>query len=126
VYRLRPAAVGVTAFELRRDFGDDEVLLLLETGSYRLPREELTEWLRRVRCEQVDRVVDLAWSFPCVRYDLVRQEVSTPSRPPDSSTSSVGDLLHAMVGRRVPFVVQDYQGAFDDPLTGFGGFRHGQ
>jgi hypothetical protein len=81
---------GVTTFELFRPFRGEQIEVIFPNGkTYELDLFDLKLWLRRIGCMQVDKLVDVVWNFPRVRYDLLQQHLVVPDsqlHPDDEPT----------------------------------------
>lgn len=75
-YTLKIPNKGIERFQLVREIGDMEyVTVLLGEESYELHLEEIKIWLRLVGCTMIDKLLDYAWNYRVMDYDLTRQHM---------------------------------------------------
>lgn len=115
-YRLSPPTKGFQTFEIRRQYGAEDVDVLVNGNSFVMTHGELSGWLCDVGCHQPIKVVDLAWNYRRVCYDLTNQTLSIPNdQMQDATLRDTEALAAATLGKRISVDDFDPPSIFDDP-----------
>ena len=117
-YKINPPHKGFTKFELRRYPGDEDIELKLLNNSYLMNRTELSEWIALTGCNNPSKVLDFAWNYKRVIYDLSTQNLEIPE-----DQSEMDEVLHeietiagAVFGKRTSLDDLGHTSPFDIPI----------
>lgn len=117
-YRLQPQTRGFKSFELRRQFGSDEVELLVLGNSYLMNHMELSGWLVEVGCNQPTKIADWAWNYRRVIFDLEEQVLSVPDDQSNGDPQrEIEALAAATLGKHILLEDLPDRSIFDDPVA---------
>lgn len=105
-YSIHPPREGFTKVSLYRAVRSDTVVVEIpELGaSFDFDQQSLTHWLKLIGVEEPDRVVDYAWNFRHIDYDLKDQRMTIPD---DQTNPYQGD---------VPVVTYSKWANYQDPF----------